>query len=177
MRYGRATFRNLAEHYIKYELGDLAEADDQKSHTTVERYLQILNHRLIPRWGNRPALEIEPLQIVQWLKAIEREEELENPTVDKIRRVMKLVFKHAQTYGLIPRGEEANPMKFVRVKTQSTRHIRYTYGRFPFLIVAAAYFPEVDLWSGMTSGLPDRSGVSVALSGSIGNSDRMAAVC
>ena len=42
-----ATF--LAQHYIKYELGDLA--DDQKSRTTVERYLQILNNRLIPRWG------------------------------------------------------------------------------------------------------------------------------
>lgn len=38
---------------------------------------------------------------------------------DKIRRVMNLVFKHGQTYGLIPRTEEANPMKFVRVKTQS----------------------------------------------------------
>lgn len=30
--------------------GELAEADDQKSHTTIERYLQILNNRLIPRW-------------------------------------------------------------------------------------------------------------------------------
>jgi len=37
----------------------------------------------------------------------------------KIRRVMNLVFKHGQTYRLIPRTEEANPLKFVRVKTQS----------------------------------------------------------
>ena len=37
---------------FSYELGDLA--DDQKSHTTVERYLQILNNRLIPRWGKSP---------------------------------------------------------------------------------------------------------------------------
>jgi len=116
---GRVTFGDLAQHYIKYELGDLAEADDQKSHTTIERYLQILNNRLIPRWGNRPALEIEPLEIMQWLKASKRMEDLENPTVDKIRRVMNLVYKHGQTYRLIPRTEEANPLKFVRVKTES----------------------------------------------------------
>ena len=116
---GRVTFGDLAQHYIKYELGELAEADDQRSHTTIERYLQILNNRLIPRWENRPALEIEPLEVIQWLKASKRMENLQNPTVDKIRRVMNLVFKHGQTYGLIPRTEEANPMKFVRVNTQS----------------------------------------------------------
>jgi integrase len=116
---GRVTFGDLAQHYINYELGELAEADDQKSHTTIERYLQILNNRLIPRWGKNAAQEIQPLEIIQWLKASKREEKLENPTVDKIRRVMNLVFKHGQTYGLIPRTEEANPMKFVRVKTQS----------------------------------------------------------
>jgi integrase len=116
---GRVTFGDLAQHYIRYELGELAEADDQKSHTTIERYLQILNNRLIPRWGKNAAREIHPLEIMQWLKASKREEKLENPTVDKIRRVMSLVFKHGQTYGLIPRTEDANPMKFVRVKTQS----------------------------------------------------------
>jgi hypothetical protein len=94
---GRIMFGDLARHYINYELGELAEADDQKSHTTIERYLQVLNNRLIPRWGNRPALEIEPLEIMQWLKASKRMENLENPTVDKIRRVMNLVFKHGQT--------------------------------------------------------------------------------
>lgn len=41
---GRITFGALAQHYINYELGELAEADDQKSHTTIERYLQILNN-------------------------------------------------------------------------------------------------------------------------------------
>lgn len=85
----------------------------------MERYLQILSNRLILRWGKRAALEIQPLDVMQWLKASKREENLPNPTVDKIRRVMNLVYKHGQTYGLIPRTEEANPMKFVRVNTQS----------------------------------------------------------
>jgi len=37
------TFGDLAQHYMKYELGDVA--DDQKSPTTLERYLQILTNR------------------------------------------------------------------------------------------------------------------------------------
>jgi integrase len=139
---GRITFGDLAQHYIKYELGDLAEADDQKSHTTIERYLQVLNHRLLPRWGKRPALEIEPLEIMQWLKATKRGEKLENPTLDKIRRVMNLVFKHGQTYGLIPRTEEANPMKFVRVKTQSEYEAKIITPEQCFRILMAMPQPE-----------------------------------
>ena len=32
---------------------------------------------------------------------------------------MSLVYKHGQRYGLIPRNEESNPMRFVRCKTTS----------------------------------------------------------
>ena len=139
---GRIMFGDLARHYIKYELGELAEAEDQKSHTTIERYLQILNNRLIPRWGNRPALEIEPLEIMQWLKASKRMENLENPTVDKLRSVMNLVFKHGQTYGLIPRTGEANPMKFVRVKTQSEYEAKIITPEQCFKILMSMPQPE-----------------------------------
>ena len=139
---GRLTFGDLAQHYIKYELGDTAAADDQKSHTTVERYLQVLNNRLIPRWGKSPALEIAPLEIMQWLKASKRKENLENPTVDKIRRVMNLVFKHGQTYGLIPRTAEANPLKFVRTKTQSEYEAKIITPEQCFRIIMAMPQPE-----------------------------------
>jgi integrase len=139
---GRVTFGDVARHYIKYELGDLADADDQKSHTTVERYLQILNKRLIPRWDKAVALDIEPLDVKQWLKACKREENLENPTVDKIRRVMNLVFRHGQTYGLIPRGDEANPMKFVTIKTQSEYEAMIITPEQGFKILMAMPQPE-----------------------------------
>jgi hypothetical protein len=69
--------------------------------------------------GKRNALDIEPLEIERWLKALKREEGLENLTLDKIRRVMSLIYKHGQRYGLIPRTQEANPMRFVRCKTTS----------------------------------------------------------
>ena len=48
-----------------------------------------------------------------------KEGHLANPTLDKTRRVMSLVYKHGQRYGLIPRNQESNPMRFVRCKTTS----------------------------------------------------------
>jgi integrase len=63
-------------------------------------------------------------------------------TVDKIRRVMNLVFKHGQTYGLIPRTGEANPMKFVRVKTQSEYEAKIITPEQCFKILMAMPQPE-----------------------------------
>jgi integrase len=116
---GRVTFAELAQHYVRTELGEQAEVVDPKSHTTIAGYKRILKNRCLARWGKRIALGIEPLEIEQWLKAMKREEGLENPTLDKIRRLMSLVFKHGQRYGLIPRSEESNPLRFVRCKTTS----------------------------------------------------------
>ena len=46
----------------------------------------MLRNRLLPRWGNRVALSLEPLEIEQWLEALKRKEELSNPTLDRMRR-------------------------------------------------------------------------------------------
>lgn len=116
---GRVLFGDLVQHYVQYELGNQDEAVDPKSHTTIAGYKRILKNRCLDQWGKRDALGIKPLEVEQWLKALKREEELENPTLDKTRRVMSLVYKHGQRYGLIPRSEEANPMRFVRCKTTS----------------------------------------------------------
>ena len=112
---GRVTFANLSESYIKYELGE----DSEKSHTTIEASSRILKNRLIPRWGKRTALGIKPLEVKEWLQAIQKAEHLENPTVVKIRNTMSLVFKHGQCNDLIPRTQEANPVKWVKCKTKS----------------------------------------------------------
>jgi integrase len=116
----RVTFADLARHFMEHELGEQMEAVDPKSHTTIAGYKRILKNRCLDRWGKRNALSIEPLEIEQWLKALKREQGLENLTLDKIRRVMNLVYKHGQRYGLIPRTQEANPMRFVRCKTTSS---------------------------------------------------------
>lgn len=69
---------------------------------------------------HRIPLGIEPLEVEQWLKGLKREGEFANPTLDKARRVMSLIYKHDQRYGLIPRTQESNPMRFVRCKTTSS---------------------------------------------------------
>jgi|tagenome__1003787_1003787.scaffolds.fasta_scaffold20931985_3 integrase len=116
---GRATFANLAEHYMYNELSSLADTIAPKARSTIYVYRHILNDYLIPRWGKRAPLAIEPLEIEKWLQSLHSERGLSNPTLDKTRRVMSLVYKHAQRHGLIPRNEESNPLRFVRCKTTS----------------------------------------------------------
>jgi hypothetical protein len=111
--------RRGAQHYTEHELADRTESIHPKAHTTIKGYERVLRNRLLPRWGNRIALSVEPLEVEQWLKALKREEGLANPTLDKMCRVMSLVYKHGQRYGLIPRNQESNPMRFVRCKTTS----------------------------------------------------------
>jgi hypothetical protein len=62
-------------------------------------------------------LKIKPSEIKGWLESVQDEEDLENSTVDKIRRVMHLVYSMAQANDLIPRSVEANPVKHVRIAT------------------------------------------------------------
>jgi len=138
----RVTFADLARHYMEQELGEQMEAVDPKSHTTIAGYKRILKNRCLDRWGKRNALSIEPLEIEQWLKALKREEELENLTLDKIRRVMSLVYKHGQRYGLIPRSEEANPMRFVRCKTTSGYEAMILMPQQAFSILVKLEEPE-----------------------------------
>ena len=113
------TFGDLAQHYAEHELVDHTESIHAKAHTTVRSYERIIRNRLLPRWGNRIALGIEPLEVEQWLKDLKRERKFANPTLDKTRRVMSLIYRHGQRYGLIPRNQESNPMRFVRCRTTS----------------------------------------------------------
>src|ERR1700730_3372646 len=113
---GCITFADLAKHYADHELSEPTESIHPKAHTTIKGYERILRNRLLPRWGNRVALSIEPLEVEAWLKTLKGKKELSNPTLDKTRRVMSLVYRHGQRYGLIPRNYESNPMRFVRRK-------------------------------------------------------------
>src|SRR5881227_4509216 len=97
------TFGDLAQHYAEHELVECSESIRPKAHTTIKGYERVLRNRLLPQWGNRIALGIEPLEVEQWLKALKIEEELANPTLDRMRRVMSLVYRHGQRYSLIPR--------------------------------------------------------------------------
>ena len=113
------TFVDLAQHYAEHELVEPTESIHPKAHTTIRGYERVLRNRLLPKWGNRVALSIEPLEVEEWLKTLKNKQKLANPTLDRIRRVMSLVYRHSQRYGLIPRNQESNPMRFVRCKTTS----------------------------------------------------------
>jgi hypothetical protein len=141
----RMTFAHLAQHFMTHELGEQSETADPKSHTTIAGYKRILKNRCIDRWGKRPALSLEPLEIEQWLKALKRDEGLANPTLDKIRRVMSLVFKHGQRHGLIPRNQESNPMRFVRCKTTSSYEAMILTPKQAFDILMHLQEPERSL--------------------------------
>jgi len=100
------TFGDLAQHYAEHELVEHTESIHPKAHTTIKSYERVLRNRLLPKWGHRIALGIEPLEVEQWLKDLKREKQFANPTLDKTRRVMSMIYKHGQRYGLIPRAQE-----------------------------------------------------------------------
>jgi hypothetical protein len=76
------TFADLAQHYAEHELTDHAESIHPKAHTTVQSYERVLRNRLLPRWGNRIALGIEPLEMEQWdVKCLDYERDRSVPDI------------------------------------------------------------------------------------------------
>jgi integrase len=109
LRSGRLTFADLAASYIETGIGKLAI-------TTQYTVKHLINDYLLPRWGNCYALDIQPLEIEQWLGTIKRS----NPTKDKIRRAMSVIYTRAQKYGLVPRNDSSNPVKWVEQSAKSS---------------------------------------------------------
>ncbi len=104
---GRVTFGELVENYRKKAFNKLGV-------TTQPITAHILDDYLLPRWGGSFALDIEPDQIEEWLDSLA----LANPTKEKIRRVMNVVYRRGQKSGLLPRTGDGNPVAFV---TQSSK--------------------------------------------------------
>ena len=106
---GRLTFGDLAASYRENGMKKLAVTTQY----TVGHYI---DDYLLPRWGKSYALEIEPLAIEQWLATIARS----NPTKDKIRRIMSVIYTRSQKYGLVPRSESSNPVRWVEQSAKSS---------------------------------------------------------
>lgn len=88
-----------------------------KAASTIEDRERIIRKRLLPRFGETEALKIKPSEIKGWLESVQDKENLENTTVDKVRRVMHLVYSMAQANDVIPRTAEANPVTHVHIAT------------------------------------------------------------
>src|SRR6185312_11319693 len=120
------TYGQLCQHYIENELmEDQSEATIPKSFATTETYKRHLTKRIIPRWGRLAPLAIESLAVEEWFKELKKGNakkkvmSLADPTIDKIRRVMNLVYLHGQRCNYLPRQQEGNPMNWVRQRTTS----------------------------------------------------------
>ncbi len=120
------TYGQLCQHYMANELmEDQSEATIEKAFATIETYKRHLVQRIIPRWGRLAPLAIESLEVERWFRELKRGNPKQNvkpladPTIDKIRRVMHLVYLHGQRCNFLPRQQEGNPMNWVRQRTIS----------------------------------------------------------
>jgi integrase len=102
------TFEQLAHQYKQTSMKKLA-------HSTQLVSTHVINNYLVPRWGQEIALDIQPLAIMEWLGSLP----LHDATRSKILKVMSVIFKRAQQYGVIPRSQEANPCTWVDQTAQS----------------------------------------------------------
>jgi integrase len=108
-RIGRVTFRELVENYRKKSFNKLGI-------TTQPITAHILDDYLLPRWGDTFAVEINPDEIEDWLNALV----LANPTREKIRRVMNVVYRRGQKSRFLPMTGDGNPVAFVTQSSKSS---------------------------------------------------------
>jgi integrase len=105
----KISFGDVLSHYLAYGKKKTGDDKAHSSKTTDER-----NARLhLGYWSARVAGEIEPLEIQVWLDGLPR------GLRSKIRNMMSAVYNHGQKFGMIPRNEGSNPMKWVSASTVS----------------------------------------------------------
>ncbi len=118
----RITFGELAAHYVKFELpDDQSNATIEKTQATITKYKRYLNNWALPRWQRTRALAVHPFEMEIWLKEIAREHNLPIATLAEIHKIMNLVYRHGQRFGLLPRTDQGNLMPFVRFRATRNR--------------------------------------------------------
>ena len=96
------TFGELAEKY-------LANYPFNK-HSTKKHHEQVVKNLLISKWADTEAINIDPRKLKAWFLGFD----VESSTRGKYKTVMSGVYSWGQCEGLIPRGEEFNPCRYVK---------------------------------------------------------------
>jgi integrase len=128
------TFRELAEHFRQHELRK-GHGIGVKAEETVSTAELLLDKWVLPRWGDKSAADIKPLEVEAWFEALtyqpqgKRNAPLSWGSVVKLKSVMAQVFKHAQRHELIPAtigndGRPTNPVVLARSESGSTYEAR-----------------------------------------------------
>lgn len=121
-----ATFGDLLEAWLIW--GKTKSGRDKEFTTKI---MDETNARLYlrPQWGHRTAKDIQPLEIQEWLDALDLKAK------SKIRSTMSAVYYYGQKFGKIPRTEECNPMKWVSAADDSMYEAITVTPEQAFLIV------------------------------------------
>jgi integrase len=96
------TFGELAEKY-------LANYPFNKP-STKKHHQQVVKKLLLPMWADTEAINIDPRRLKAWFLGFD----VESSTRGKYKSVMSGVYSWGQCEGLIPRGEEFNPCRYVK---------------------------------------------------------------
>jgi integrase len=96
------TFGELAEKY-------LANYPFNKQ-STRKHHEQVVKKLLLPMWTDTEAINIDPRKLKAWFLGFN----VESSTRGKYKSVMSGVYSWGQCEGLIPRGEEFNPCRYVK---------------------------------------------------------------
>ena len=96
------TFGQLAERYLdNYPFN---------KESTKEHHEQVLKNLLIPKWADTEAINIDPRKLKVWFVGFD----VESSTRGKYKSVMSGVYSWGQCEGLLPRGEQFNPCRYVK---------------------------------------------------------------
>lgn len=95
-------FGELAEKYLAKHLFN--------KQSTRELHTQVLRNLLLPRWSKEIAIEIDPQSLKKWMVGLKVESSIRG----KYKSVMSGVYSWGQCENLILRGEEYNPLNYVK---------------------------------------------------------------
>ena len=111
---GRASFKFLAEHYLKADFG--SDAGRPKSANTILIVEHYVRDYLVERFGGQIAEDIKPLEIQKWLKSLNESTGLAWTTVAKIRGIMLRIYK----IGVRHEHVSKNPVLHVETRSKSS---------------------------------------------------------
>lgn len=126
----KPTFRQLAEHFRTHELKKISGIG-VKAEETVSTSELLLDRWILPRWGDRKAGEIKPLEIEAWFEALisqpcrSNNRSLSWASVSKLKSIMNQIYKHGQRHELIEAaidgdGRPTNPVALARSESGSS---------------------------------------------------------
>jgi hypothetical protein len=125
----KPSFGELAEHFRQNELRKQSGIR-LKAGETVSTHELLLDTWTLPRWGNRKAADIKPLEIEAWFEALtfqphgKKRKPRSWGSVMKVKSIMAQVSKRAQRHEWIPTaigqdGRPSNPVVSARCESGS----------------------------------------------------------